>query len=99
MKLKHRVRQIVPKYSPEQAEKSKKLSRKLVNHLYSSDPVIVMDDEKYFTYYSNKMPGNTGFYTDNIENCPDEVKYIGKEKIPPKYWFGSRFLNVESRKL
>ncbi len=30
------------------------------------------------------MPANTGFYTDNIENCPDEVKYIGKEKFPTK---------------
>ncbi len=45
MKLKHRVRQTVPKYNQQQADKSKKLSRKLVNHLHTSDP------EKYFTYY------------------------------------------------
>ena len=30
------------------------------------------------------MPKNSGFYTDNINNCPDNVKFKGKEKFPSK---------------
>jgi hypothetical protein len=46
IKLKHRVRQIVPKYSPE----VEKIESKVGKPLYNSDPLIAMDDEKYFTY-------------------------------------------------
>ena len=41
-----------------------------------------MDDEKYFIFYSDRIPGNDGFYTDNIDTCPDEVRYKGIEKCP-----------------
>ena len=30
------------------------------------------------------MPGNAEFYTDNIDKCPENVKYAGKEKFPSK---------------
>ena len=41
-----------------------------------------MDDEKYFPFYCDKMPGKQGIYTDNIEECPDEIKYKGEDKYP-----------------
>ena len=31
-----------------------------------------------------EMPGNAGFYTDNIDKCPGNDKYAGKEKFPSK---------------
>ena len=30
------------------------------------------------------MPGNARFYTDNIDKCPENVKYEEKEKFPLK---------------
>jgi hypothetical protein len=33
-----------------------------------------MDDEKYFTFSHSEMKSNYGFYTDNVENCPNNVK-------------------------
>ena len=45
---------------------------------------IVMDDEKYFTFSNDEMPGNEGFFTDNIEKCPDDVRFKGKAKFPDK---------------
>ena len=30
------------------------------------------------------MPENLGFYTDNIDNCPDDVKFQHDEKFPEK---------------
>ena len=31
-----------------------------------------------------EMPGIPGFYTNNIDKCPENVKYAGKEKFPSK---------------
>ena len=58
--------------------KQKKLSRKLVNELYKQGNVIIMDDEKYFTFSCHDMPQNSGFYTDDIKSTPNNVKYKGK---------------------
>ena len=41
-----------------------------------------MGDEKYFAFYCDQIPANTGFWSDNVENCPDNVKYKGEEKYP-----------------
>ena len=45
---------------------------------------IVIADKKYFLFSGIKMPRNAGFYTDNIDKCPENVKYAGKEKFPSK---------------
>lgn len=71
-----------PKYTEETAKKSKKRSRKLVNNLYGKDLIVIMDDEKYFRFSCDQLPGNSGFYTDDKAKCPDSVKYKGKEKYP-----------------
>ena len=73
-----------PLYNEVQAAEAKKLSRKLVNHLYSQDYVVIMDDEKYFTFTNDSVPQNSGFYTDNARSCPNNVKYKGKNKFPKK---------------
>ena len=39
--------------------------------------MIVMDDEKYFTYYCDRIPGTDGFFTGNIDLCSrDSLNYI-----------------------
>ena len=52
--------------------------------MYSQDYVVIMDDEKYFTFTNDSMPQNSGFYTDNARLCPNNVKYKGKNKFPKK---------------
>jgi len=83
-KVQYRKRQKTPKYSPAQEKKSKKICRKLVNSLYGKNQSIILDDEKYFTFYCCKTPGNGGFYTDDIHECPDDVRFKGEEKRPKK---------------
>ena len=80
----YRKRKKTPLYDELQAVKAKKLSRKLVNELYKQGNVIIMDDEKYFTFSCHDMPQNSGFYTDDIKSTPNNVKYKGKAKFPKK---------------
>jgi hypothetical protein len=39
--------------------------------------MIVMNDEKYFTFSHSTLTGMNGFWTDDVENTPDIVKYKG----------------------
>lgn len=84
MSLSFRKRQKTPKYSDDQARRAKKLSRKLVKYLYQTKKLLILDDEKYFGLSCDEVPGNCGFYTDNIDECPDEVRFKPKEKYPVK---------------
>ncbi|XP_050515006.1 uncharacterized protein LOC126890196 [Diabrotica virgifera virgifera] len=43
-----------------------------------------MDDEKYFTLSNSEMKGNDGFYTRNVQDAPDEVRFKGKVKFADK---------------
>ncbi|CAH1101845.1 unnamed protein product [Psylliodes chrysocephalus] len=43
-----------------------------------------MNDEKYFTFANPEIPGNSGFYTDNFNDCPDNVKFEAKAKFEDK---------------
>ncbi|XP_065668006.1 uncharacterized protein LOC136088249 [Hydra vulgaris] len=84
MNIKYRKREKTPKYTIEQQIKAKKRSRKLVNQLYNTKSLLVIDDEKYFCFAGDSMPGNSGYYTNNKKTCPERVRYIGKEKFPKK---------------
>lgn len=87
MGLNYRRRQIAPKYTEKQLFTIQQRARKLINRIYSEkveDCEIVMDDEKYFTFSHHDIPKNTGIYTDNIEECPDEVRFKPVEKFPKK---------------
>jgi hypothetical protein len=43
-----------------------------------------MDDEKYFTLSNSEMKGNDGFYTDDYQNVPDDVRFKSKKKFEDK---------------
>ncbi|XP_050516839.1 uncharacterized protein LOC126891656 [Diabrotica virgifera virgifera] len=43
-----------------------------------------MDDGKYFTLSNSEMKGNDGFYTNDYENVPDEIKFKSKKKFEDK---------------
>ena len=52
------------------------VENKLINYMIMSG--LCCDYEKYFTFWCDDMPQNSGFYTDNINTCPSSVKYKGK---------------------
>ncbi|XP_065650622.1 uncharacterized protein LOC136078752 [Hydra vulgaris] len=81
MNIKYRIREKTPKYTIEQQIKAKKRSRKLVNQLYNTKSLDI-DDEKYFCFAGDNMPGNSVYYTNNKKTCPESVRFIGKEKFP-----------------
>lgn len=45
---------------------------------------IVIDDESYFTFSGENIPGNDGFYSSDRSSTSCEIKYKSKEKFPPK---------------
>jgi transposase len=84
MKISYRKREKTPKYSEKQQEKSQQLCSKLSNKLYRTNCSVINDDETYFTYSGDNMPGNVGYYSNDKKTCPDSVRFIGKEKFPKK---------------
>ncbi|XP_065674095.1 uncharacterized protein LOC136091039 [Hydra vulgaris] len=81
---KNRKREKTPKYTIEQQIKAKKRSWKLVNQLYNTKSLLVIDDEKYFCFAGDNIAGHSGYYTNNKKTCPESVRFIGKEKFPKK---------------
>jgi hypothetical protein len=76
------AREKTPKYTEESGLKAKKRSRKPVNLLYLSGAEVTMDDEKYFCFDGDNMPGSARYYTNGKEKCPDDVRFYGNEKFP-----------------
>ena len=84
MAITYRKREKTPKYNESQQQKAQELSRKLANKLYRSSCSVIIDDEKYFTFGSDCMQGNSGYYTNDKISCPDSVRFAGKEKFSQK---------------
>lgn len=80
----YRKRKKVPKYNDKQLEKIPKCCRALRLKHFKGKKVIVLDDEKYFTFSNSCMSGNDGFYTSCIADTPNDVKYKGIAKFEPK---------------
>lgn len=84
MGLKYCKRRKAPKYKPDQLEKLPGKCRKLRRDLTDSNTVIIVDDEKYFSFSGENMPSNAGFYTADVQGAPTDVKFKSKEKFAPK---------------
>ena len=84
--LKYRKRCRAPKATEaqkgRQVERLEKLCQGPMS--WADDRDIVMDDESYLTLTGAGMPGNMGFYTNDIESCPEDVKFRYDEKFPGK---------------
>lgn len=82
--LKYRKRRKAPKYTANQLARIPICCRALRRIHFANNRVIIMDDEKYFTLSNSEMKGNDGFYTDNILEVPDNVRYKQKAKFADK---------------
>ena len=45
---------------------------------------IVIDDEKYFAFSGDNMPGNAEFYSCNEQTSPPDIRFKCKGKFAPK---------------
>ena len=43
-----------------------------------------MDDEKYFCFDGDNMPGSARYYTNDKEKCSDDVRFYENEKFLKK---------------
>ena len=79
-------RKRAPKTTPEQRERQKERLKKLSRDVFrpKGPAHIVMDDESYFTLDGCAMPGNSGFYSSDRKETPNEVKHRSESKFPEK---------------
>ena len=83
---KNRKRQTVLMMSEAQHERVHEHCQILANRYF---PVngrndIVIDDESYFLLKDDGVRGNDSIWTRDIDSCPDDVRYIQKEKFQKK---------------
>ena len=86
LNLKYRKRKRAPKQTPQQKERQHERLVKFCGDMASNDDPrdLVIDDESYFSFSGAGMPGNTGFYTNDITKTPNEVKHRREAKFPEK---------------
>ena len=58
--------------------------RKLRGSLAKQGKIIVIDDEKYFTFSGDNMPRNAGFYSCNKQTSAQDIRFKCKGKFAPK---------------
>lgn len=84
--VKYYKREKAPDTTPEQEAAQRTRSRRLSRDFLParSTRKVVMDDESYFPFKHDEMPGNVGFYTQDKENTPPAVRFRPKTKFPKK---------------
>ena len=85
-KVEYRKRKRAPAATEAQKERQKVWLRKLCRGVFkpTGNAHIIMDDESYFTLDGAGMPGNSGYYTDDQDSCPNDVKHKHESKFPVK---------------
>ncbi|CAG9829905.1 unnamed protein product [Diabrotica balteata] len=64
----------------------KKIPRycRALRRIHFSDKILIIDNEKYFTLSNSEMKSNDGFYINNVQDAPDEVRFKEKVKFADK---------------
>lgn len=84
MDLRYFKRDKVPKYSVKQIEELPSRCRKLRRKFLTKGKVLIMDDEKYFTFSNSNVMANRGFYAKSKSTSPDSVKHVAVQKFEIK---------------
>ena len=84
--MSYRKRTPAPKVTEKQKATQKTRLAKLARGVLrpKGDVEIIMDDESYFTLDGTGMPGNSGYYTNDKDLTPFDVKHSPKAKFPEK---------------
>lgn len=91
MGIKYHKRAIVPRYSLKQLEEIPRKCRKLRREFLHNDVTLIIDDEKYFTFSWSAGEQNAGYYTDEVANTPDYIRFSPKAKFEPSFGLGLHF--------
>ena len=77
--VKYRKRKRVPKQTEAQRERQEERLDRFVENILD-DRDLVIDDESWFTTSGAGMPGNSGFYSTDLNETPHEIKFnpVGK---------------------
>lgn len=75
-----------PEWSQEMERRQRRCLRKMNRTLCrpTDDVQLIIDDESYFPFKHDEMPGNSGYSTLDKENTPPDVKLKQKRKYPKK---------------
>jgi hypothetical protein len=84
--VERKKRKKVPKSDENQKVRQKKCLQKLRRGLFkpSSDVEIIIDDESYFSLDGSDSYGNDFYYSHELMETPEEVKYKFVKKSPKK---------------
>lgn len=80
--IRYRKKIKVPKRSDQQKQAVSKKCRKLTKLFRNKE--VVIDDESYFRLNNSELSGNSGFYTSDITQTPDNVKLKRVAKFDQK---------------
>ena len=53
-----------------------------LNLFYKSKTEVILDDEKCFCSYGDKIPSSARYFTNDNAQCSDDACFIGKDKYP-----------------
>lgn len=80
--IKKRKKEKIPKRTLQQKEAARPKCRQISETYRGFD--FILDDESYFTLSNSSLAGNDIYYTDNIENVPENVRYKKQAKFEKK---------------
>ena len=87
LKIKRRIRRIVPKSSEKQKKKQQVILHKIARKEFkaSNDDIdIIMDDETYVTMNGHPFGNNKYYYDSGTKTVDENTKFIEHEKYPKK---------------
>ena len=79
MDIKFHEKVTVSQYIQEKLEKIPKKSQIPRKKICNENVEIILDYEKYFSYAWSEGDQNFGFYTYNIANSSDNIRFVAKE--------------------
>ena len=82
-----KVRKKIPKTNEKQKKKQKRILREVSRNQFApcnDDVDILLDDESYFEVSEQGFGGNKFYFVKKGQEASPEVKYIQKDKFPPK---------------
>lgn len=72
----------VPKRTQKQIISARPKCRKMLENYRNSH--FILDDESYFTLSNSTLSGNNTYYSDDVNNAPNNIKFKFKKKFEPK---------------
>jgi hypothetical protein len=77
-----RKKQKIPNRSLQQKQVAPSKCRKMTRRYQNFN--FILDDESYFTLSNSTLAGNDIFYTDNLEDVPEDARYKKQSKFEKK---------------